>query len=235
MFAEFVPKHLEKAIDLARHIATFGHLEFSSSHIRMRITDPAKILHLDLILVPDILKCDADLTFGVNLQMFYKLLKSLDNEQSVEIEADESTMKINQGSRFHTLISQDVTSQTPELHDFSGPQIILPTKLFQRYIRAIGNIAPAFEMHYVPNSDTLFLESVNSMYRTLFSLDTGISPNDGAEEYRRNFMVKFVETAINPSLADKITLTLQDSLLVQYNVDDKLSVVVTIAGYVEGK
>lgn len=232
MFAEFVPKHLEKAVDLARHIATFGQLEFTACHVRMRITDPAKVVHMDLILIPDTYKCDSEMRFGINLQMFHKLLKSLDNNESVEIEADESTMKINQGSKFYTLMSQDIPFGVPEILDFTGPRIKLPTKLFQRYIRAIGNIAPAFDMNYVPKSDTLFLESINSMYRTLLSIDTGVTPNDDAEEYKKSFMVKFVEMAINPSLGDYIDLTMGDSLMVTYDLP-KMSVLVTVSGYTD--
>jgi hypothetical protein len=231
---EFVPKHLEKAIDLARHIATFGQFEFEPNYIRMRITDPGKAVHLDLILTPDTMKVDKLFNFGINLQMFYKLLKTLDNDQSVEIEADESVMKINQGSHYHTLISQDIPLLRPEILDFTGPKITLPTKLFQRYIRALGNVAPAIEINYVPKSDTLFLESVNSMYRTLFSVDTGVTPNDYlTEEYRRTFMAKFLEMAINPSLSDKIELTFGESLMVGYE-QKNLSVLVTVTGYTEG-
>lgn len=231
--AEFIPKHLEKALDLARHIATFGQLEFSSSHIRMRITDPSKVVHLDMILIPETYKCESDFTFGVNLQMFYKIIKSLHNDESVEIESDETAMKINQCQHYHTLITQDVPFGSPQILDFTGPRVSLPTKLFQRYVRALGNIAPAVEMNYVPKSDTLFLESVNSMYRTLFSIDTGVTPNDHVEEeYRRAFMIKFLEMGINPSLADKIDLTFGDSLMISYE-NERLSTIVTIAGYTE--
>lgn len=230
--AEFAPKHLEKAVDLARHIATFGRLEFSASYIRMRITDPAKVVHMDMILTPTTYLCQGEFTFGINIQMFYKLLKSLDANEAVEIESDESVMKINQGSRYHTLISQDVPFGIPEMTDFTGPKILLPTKMLQRYVRAIGNIAPAFELHYAPLSDTLFMESVNSIYRTLFSIDTGVSPNDGEEEYRKMFMVKFVEMALSPALGEEVALTLGDVLTVGYEVD-KLSVLVTVASYTE--
>lgn len=230
--AEFVPKHLEKALDMARHIATFGHLEFAAGTIRLQITDPAKVVHMDMVLVPDIYKFEKDIRFGINLQMFYKLFKTLDADQAVEIEADETVMKINQGSRYHTLIHQDIPFPIPELIEFSGPKIVLPTKLFQKYIRAIGNIAPAFEMTYSPTSDVLQVESVNSIYRTLFSIDTGVCPTDSTEEYRKNFMVKFVEMAINPSLADKIELTLGEQLVLGY-IKEKLNVIVVVSSYTE--
>lgn len=230
--AEFIPAHLEKAVDLARHIATFGHLEFSPAYIRLRIVDPGKVVHFDMILTPDTYKCDEEFTFGINLQMFYKLLKSLRNDESVEIESDESVMKINQCSHFHTLIRQDIPSASPQIVDFTGPKVTLPSKLLQKYVRALGNIAPAVEIHYAPEADTLFLESVNSMYRTLFSIDTGITPNEGAEEYRRQFMVKFLEMAINPSLADSVNLTFGESLMLTYE-NERLSVLVTIAGYTD--
>lgn len=230
---EFTPKHLEKAIDLARNIATFAQLEFGAC-VRLRIMDPAKVLHVDLLLTPSIYKCEADFTFGINLQMFYKLLRSLHNDQPLEIEADESIMKINQCQHYHTLVSQDVPFPTPEIIDFTGPRVRLPTKLLQKYVRALGNIAPCLEIHYVPQSDTLFLESVNSMYRTLFSIDTGITPNDYLEEeYRKQFIIKFVDMAINPSLADSVELTFGDSLMLTYTQPD-LSVLVTVAAYTEG-
>lgn len=231
--AEFVPAHLEKAVDMARHIATFGHLEFSAAHIRMRIVDPGKVVHFDMILTPDTYKCDGEFVFGVNLQMFYKLLKSLRNDESLEIEADESIMKINQISHYHTLVRQGIPIPTPEIIDFTGPKVTIPTKLLQKYIRALGNIAPAVNVNYVPTADTVFLESVNSMYRTLFSIDTGITPNVGEEEYQKQFMVKFLEMGINPSLADSVHLTFGDSLMINYE-NEKLSVLVVIAGYTEG-
>lgn len=230
--AEFVPKHLEKALDLARHIATFGQIEFGASYLRLRITDPSKVVHLDMILTPETYKCDGEFSFGVNLQMLYKLFKSLHNDDSVEIECDGSAMKINQCQHYHTLINQDVPFGKPEIMDFTGPKVELPTKLFQRYIRALGNIAPAVEINYVPSADTLFLESVNSMYRTLFSLDTGVTPNEGSEEYRKTFMIKFLEMAINPSLTDKIGITFGDSLMIGYETD-RISLIVTVAGYTD--
>jgi hypothetical protein len=45
-------------------------------------------------------------------------------------------------------------------------------------------------------------------------------------------MVKFVEMAINPSLADKIELTLGEQLIVGY-IKDKLNVIVVVSGYTE--
>ena len=107
VIAEFTPRHLEKALDLARHVATFGCFEFTvEGMIRLRVTDPAKVVHLDLQLIPDIYKIDQEFRFGVHLNMFYRMLKSLDNERTVEIEADESYMKINQSEHHHTLVAQ---------------------------------------------------------------------------------------------------------------------------------
>lgn len=229
---EFTPKHLEKAIDLARNVATFAQLEFGAC-VRMRIMDPAKVLHMDMILSPAVYKCEADFTFGINLHMFYKLLKSLHNDQDLEIEVDDTIMKMNQCQHYHTLVSQEVPFPTPELIDFRGYKVKLPTKLLQKYVRLLGNIAPVLELHYVPSSDTLFLESVNSMYRTLFSIDTGVSPNKGEEEYRKQFIIKFVDMAINPSLADSVELTFGDSLLIAYTQPD-LEVLVTVAAHTEG-
>lgn len=231
--AEFAPKNLEKAIDMARHIATFGHLIFSPSHIQVQITDPAKVLHLDMILVPDVYKVEKGVQFGVNLQMLYKLIRSLDGDDVAEIEADECVMKIAQGSKLHTLIHQDIHFPVPDIISFTGPKVTLPTKLFQKYIRAIGNIAPAFELHYSPRDDLLSMESVNSMYRTRFSLDTGVTPNaDADDEYRKNFLVKFVELAINPALSDKIELTMGETLVIGYE-KETLTVLVTIAAYTD--
>lgn len=229
---EFVPAHLEKAIDLARQIATFANLEFSGSCLRMRIVDPGKAVHMDMILTPDTYKCEEDFVFGINLQMFYKLLRSLDNNQSIEIETDGTIMKLDQCSHHHTLVHQEIKINTPEILQFAGPKIVLPTKLLQKYIRVLGNIAPALEMHYCPSADALFLESVNSMYRTLFSIDTGISPNEGDEEYRKQFMIKFVEMGIHTGLADTVSLTLGEQLLIDYH-KEKLSVLITIASYTE--
>ena len=232
-YVEFVPKHLEKAIDLARSIATFGQLEFGAC-VRMRITDPVKVLHMDLILTPDVYKNEGHFSFGVNLQMFYKLLKSLNNNEPVEIEADESIMKINQCQHYHTLVNQDVPFPSLSVEECTGPKLTLGTKQFQRYIRALGNVAPIVELHYTPSSNVLFMESVNSMYRTLFSIDTTASPNDYlVEEYRKQFILKFLDTAINPALADKVQLTLGDSLVIHYD-NPNLSVLVVQAAYMEG-
>jgi Proliferating cell nuclear antigen, N-terminal domain len=230
---EFIPKHLEKAIDVARSVATFAQLEFGAC-LRLRITDPVKVLYMDIILTPDVYKCESDFTFGINLHMFYKLLKTLDNNESIEIEADESIMKLNQCQHYHTLVSQDVPLATPSIADLTGPKLILGTKMLQRYIRALGNVAPVVEMNYVPLSNVLFLESVNSMYRTLFSVDTTACPNDGEEEYRKQFIIKFLDTVINPSLADKVELCLSDSLVLQYAPDPSLSVLIVQAAYTEG-
>lgn len=232
--ATLVPKHLEKAIDLARNVATFGQLEFTASFVRMRITDPVKVLHLDLLITPDMYKCDTEFAFGINLQMLHKLFKSLDNNEEVQIEADETVMKIHQGLHYHTLLNQPLQTPVPSVEPVVGPKLVLGTKMFQRYIRALGNAAPVVELHYDPNSNVLFLESVSSMYRTLFSVDTTSSPNDPATgEYRKQFIIRFLDSAINASLADQIELTLGDSLQLYYNRTN-VQVWVTQATYTEG-
>jgi hypothetical protein len=232
VIAEFVPKRLEKALDLARHIATFAKLEFKAGFIQMRLMDPSKIIHMDMILVPETYKCDAEFDFGVNLQMFYKLFRSMDNNESVEIEADESVLKLNQTVNHHTLINQDVPFGTPATINFSGQCVTVSSKLLQRYVRALANVAPSVEVHYCPNEDTLFLQSVNSMYRTLFAVDTRATPNEG-EEYRKEFMVKFLETVINPSLSDDINLTFGDNLQIDYRPSEELSIVLVVSSYTE--
>lgn len=231
--AEFTPFHLEKAVDMARHIATFARLEFSATYIRMRIVDPAKVVHLDMILTPTTYKCDGEFNFGINLQMFYKLFRSLNNNETVEIEVDDNVMKINQVVHYHYLVSHDIPVGQPEILDFTGPKVRLPTKTLQKYIRALGNIAPAVELHYVPASDTLFLESVNSMYRTLFSVDTSATPNS-AEEYRAQFMIKFLEMGISTGLAETLDLTMGEKVVTLFYDLSHFSVLVTVAAYTEG-
>jgi hypothetical protein len=233
VIAQFVPKHFEKAIDLARSVATFGQLEFGLSSIRLRVTDPVKVLHVDLELTPTAYRAETEFVFGVNLQMFYKLLKSLDNNDAVEIEADETAMKINQCQHYHTLIAQPLDLALATIEPLAGTKITLATKLFQRYIRALHNAAPVVELHYVPASSVLFLESVSSMYRTLFSMDTTSAETEGGEEYRKSFILKFLDTAINPSLSDKVELTLGPALSLTYTTTN-MTVTVTQAGYTEG-
>lgn len=233
--AQFVPGKLENAIDMARSIATFGHFRFSPSFVRMTIMDPAKVVYMDMILLPTTYRCEVDFHFGINLQMFYKLLRTLHNTDEVEIEADESIMKINQCTHFHTLINQDVPLSNMDMINFAGPKITLPTKLLQKYIRALHNVAAYAELNYVPQSDTLFLESVNSMYRTLFSIDTGITPNDDIqEEYRQQFVLKFLDAAIMPSLKDNIDITFADGALVLSYEHNYLNTLVVVASHTEG-
>jgi hypothetical protein len=230
--AEFLPKQFEKAIDLARNVATFGQLEFSSHCLRLRITDPMKVLHMDLILTPDVYKCEAEFVFGINLQMFYKLLKSLDNTEEIQIEADDAVMKINQCQHHHTLINQETQAPLAVLDAMCGHQITLGTKMLQRYIRALANASPVVELHYVPASDCLFLESVSSMYRTLFSLDAPSSTDD-QEEYRKQYILKFLDTAISPALSDKVELTLGNALMIHDSMPS-LDVWIAQAAYTEG-
>jgi len=237
VIAEFTPRHLEKALDLARHVATFGCFEFTvEGMIRLRVTDPAKVVHLDLQLIPDIYKIDQEFCFGVHLNMFYRMFKSLDNERTVEIEADESYMKINQSEHHHTLVAQKVPFVIAHTAFVEGPMIRVASKLFQRYIRTLSNVAAHVELNYVPASDTLFLESVNSMYRTLFSMDTSQSPNEQlSEEYKKRFMLKFLEVAINPSLSDTVALVLgEDALRVHYEQPNLLVDAAIAVAYTEG-
>lgn len=232
--ANFVPGKLENAIDLARNIATFGHFEFSPAYIRMRILDPAKVVFMDLILTPTTYRCEVDFTFGVNLHMFYKLLRTLHNDDEVEIEADESILKINQCMHFHTLVNQEIPLPPIKMIDFSGPKVTLPTKLLQKYVRALANVAAIAEINYVPQADTLFLESVNSMYRTLFSIDTGVTPNnDVQDEYRQQFVLKFLDSAILPSLKDRVDLTFSSALTLAYE-HSYLNVMVVVSPHTEG-
>jgi hypothetical protein len=190
------------------------------------------VVYFDLILLPDTYKCDGEFSFGIHLNMFYKIFKSLQNDVSVEIEADESIMKINQCQHYHTLVSQEVPPLEAEVTLSQGVGVEVSSKMFQKYIRALGNIAPAVEINHVPGADVLFLESVNSMYRTLFSIDTSTSPSSG-EEYKKQFMIKFLEMVINPSLSDKMLLILGDSLHIHYH-QTNLTVDLLVAAYTEG-
>lgn len=234
--AEFVPKHLEKAVDLARNIATFAYLEFATGNMRMRLVDPGKVVFMDMIIVPEIYKCDEDFKFGVNLQMLFKLLRSLDNNETIEIEADAHYMKIIQLGHIHTLVSQELPlPETYQITDFTGSRIQVNTKTFQRYLRALGAVANVVDLHYVPASDTLFLESVNSLYRTMFAINTSATQNEGEEEYRKSFMVKFLEMAIHPGLATNANIVLGQNALVMEYFDEGscFTTIVTVAGYTE--
>lgn len=232
--ANFVPGKLANAIDLARNIATFGHFEFSPAYIRMRILDPAKVVFMDMILTPTTYRCEVDFTFGINLHMFYKLLRTLYNDDEVEIEADESILKIHQHAHYHTLVNQEIPFPSVKMIDFTGPKITLPTKLLQKYVRALANVAAIAEINYVPQADTLFLESVNSMYRTLFSIDTGVTPNNESdEEYRQQFVLKFLDSAVMPSLKESVDMTFSSALTLTYE-QTYLNVVVVISPHVEG-
>lgn len=234
-FVEFTPRHLEKALDVARGIATFGSIEFTADGIlRMRVMDPAKVIYMDFYLAPETYKCDEEFSFGVHLGMFYKLIRSLNNDHSVEIEVDENIMKINQLEHYHQLVSQEIPMKVPVLVYTPGPSVKVSTKTFQKYTRALANIAPAVEFNYVPHANTLFMEAVNSMYRTLYSIDTSETlNNEEGEEYRKRFMIKFVETAINPGLGDDITLYFGDSLRIHYT-QPNLQADLTISAYTEG-
>lgn len=234
--AEFVPKHLEKAVDLARNIATFAYLEFTAGNMRMRLVDPGKVVFMDMIFVPDIYKCDEDFKFGINLQMFFKLLRSLDNNETVEIEADAHYMKIIQLGHVHTLVSQELPlPETYQITDFRGYKVQVNTKTFQRYLRALGAVANVAELHYVPASDTLFMESVNSLYRTTFAMDTSATQNQGEDEYRKSFMVKFLEMAIHPGLATNAHLVFgENAVVVEYFHEEScFNTILTVAGYTE--
>jgi hypothetical protein len=196
--------------------------------MRLRVVDPAKIVAMDLILVCDKYKGDSEFKFGSSLQMFYKILKSLDNEESLAIESDGSYMKIDQTTRYHTMTCQDIPPIPVVDNCFDGSKILVGTKMFQKYLRAIGNVAPSFELNYVPSSGTLFIESVNSMYRTMFAIEPSSIPNDDSPEYRKAFMVRFVDMALNPSLSDKVEITLGDHLNFLYDLTN-MSVIVTVA------
>lgn len=231
MNAEFVPGHFEKALDMARHIATFGRFEFMADAITLRILDPAKVVYFNLALRPETYKIDKECAFGVHLGMFYKLMRSLNNDESVEVECDGDVMKINQGSRYHTLLAQDIPMEVPTMNAEVVPTVMLSTKLLQKYIRALANIAPAVELNYVPTSDTLFLESVNSMYRTLLAMETGTTPNEG-EEYRKQFMLAFLEKAVNPSLSSYVYMHFGNTLRLQYDLQT-LVVDVHVSAYTD--
>ena len=236
VIAEFVPRHLEKALDVARHIATFARLEFTANNlIRMRLIDPAKVVYMDIALYPEQYKSDAEFDFGVNLNMLYKLMRSLDNDQSVEIEADESIMKITQLETQHTIVSQVTPTMVPSVPLTTGSTVKVPTKLFQKYIRALSLIAPAVEINYVPQADVMFLEAVNSMYRTMFSISTNESPSPDTEteEYRKRFMLKFIEAVINPGLGDFVKMGFGDSLYIAYK-QPNIDVEVLVSAYTEG-
>jgi hypothetical protein len=78
--AEFVPRHLEKALDLARHVATFGRMEFTAGGIKLRVIDPAKVIYVDLDMRPTHTSVIRSLVLG-SIWMLDKLFRSLDNNE----------------------------------------------------------------------------------------------------------------------------------------------------------
>lgn len=233
-FAEFTPKHFEKALDIARHIGSYAKLHFATDFLRMTVIDPAKAMYMDTHLIPTTYKTDKELAFGVNLNMMYKLIKSLDNNLPVEIEANEEKMTITQIGHRHELTNQTLQYDVPEMKTTIGPLIKLDTKTFQKYVRTLSNVSPIFEVAYDSTADILFLESVNSMYRTVFAINTEDSKNEAwPEAYKKQFMTKFVEAAINPSLGDTIQLEMGEFLQIRYEKEG-LHVALTIANYTEG-
>jgi hypothetical protein len=234
-FVEFIPRHFEKALDMARAISTFANLEFTSlGMLRLRVIDPAKVIYMDFFLGPEIYKCDREFSFGLNLNMFYKLIKSLDSDTPVEMDVTDNMMKIDQSHHFHTLVSQEIPYRIPNVSIPEGALVKVSTKTFQKHIRSMSHIAPAVEISYDPNSDSLFLEGVNSMYRTLYCLNTEDTPNPGAPEYKKRFQVKFVDMATYPGLGDMVTLILgDDALRLHYN-QGAMQVNIVVSAYTEG-
>lgn len=233
-FAEFTPKHFEKALDIARHIGSYAKLHFTADFVRMTVIDPAKAMYMDTHLIPTTYKTDKDLAFGINLNMMYKLIKSLDNNLPVEIEASDDKMTITQIGHRHEFANQTLQYDVPEMKTTIGPLIKLDTKTLQKYIRTLSNVSPIFEIAYDSSADILFLESVNSMYRTVFAINTENSKNEAwPQPYKKQFMTKFVEASINPSLGDTIQLELGEFLQVRYEKEG-LHVALTIANYTEG-
>lgn len=234
-FVEFVPRHFEKALDMARSIATFGCLEFTSvGMMRLRVIDPAKVIYMDFYLAPEIYKCDEEFAFGLNLNMFYKLIKSLDNDVPVEMEVTNTIMKIDQAHHFHTMVNQEIPFRVPDISIPDGQLVKVPTKLFQKYMRALSHIAPAVELSYDPNSDSLFVEGVNSMYRTLFCLNTAETPNPSTQEYKKRFQIKFLDMALNAGLGDILTLILGEDALRLHYTQSNIQVDVVVSAYTEG-
>lgn len=234
VFAEFVPKHFEKALDIARHVGSYARLEFRPENMRLCVMDPAKAVYMDTYLFPQTYKIDKEFCFGINLNMMYKLIKSLDNNIPIEIEANEEKVVLTQIGHRHEFGNQTLQYDVPEMKNVVGPVIRLDTKSFQKHVRALSNVSPVFELSYDPASDSMFMESVNSIYKTTFAVDTSDSNNEAwPEPYKNQFLVKLVETVINPSLGDKIWLELGEFLMVRYEKEG-VHVGIIIANYTEG-
>lgn len=231
-FVEFTPKHFEKALDIARHLASYAKLDFTADCVRMTAMDPAKAMYMETCLFPTTYKTDKLFAFGINLNMMYKLIRSLDNNMPVEIEATPEKMAITQIGHRHELSNQTLQYDVPKIEPGTGPVVKLVTKDFQKYMRTLGNVSPIFEISYDSASGSLFLESVNSMYRTLFSVAVG--DNEAwPEPYKQQFVTKFVDSAINPSLGDEFSLELGTFLQVRYEKDGVYANI-TISNYTEG-
>lgn len=233
VYAEFTPKHFEKALDIARHLASFAKLDFSAEHVRLTVIDPAKVMYMDTYLFPTTYKIDMELAFGINLNMMYKLIRSLDNNLPIEMEVSTDKMIITQIGHRHELSNQTLQYELPQMKSIVGPVVKLDTKTFQKYIRTLGNVSPVFEITYDSKDNTLLLESVNSMYRTLFAIVTEDNNEAWPNLYKKQFVAKFVDSAINPSLGDNIWLELGDFMQIRYEKEG-VHVGVTIADYTEG-
>lgn len=232
--AEFTPKHFEKAVDIARHIASYAKLEFTAGAVTMTAIDPAKAVYLHTELVPQIYMTDSDIVFGINLNMFYKLLRSLDNNIPIELDIQDNKMTITQIGHRHEIVNQPTQYDVPSIQQITGPVITLDTKLLQKHVRALSNVSQIIEIGYDQPSSSLFLESYNSLYKTLFAVNIEDSPNEAwPGMYNNKFLVKLIESAINPSMGDKVEIQLGQFIMLRYQ-HEGLFVSVIISNYTEG-
>ena len=241
-FAEFEPAKLEKILDMLRHIASFANLNFQSDgFITMRLVDPAKVLYAELAFTDmGVYKCEREGSFGVHLPFFYKLVKSLQRDQSVYIEVDGDIMQVTQGHSRYS-IQNNQTVKNPAKIDCSGPgdfSAAVPTKVLQRYVRTLGNISPSVRISVDPNADQVLFDAGNSMYQTSMAIkmegdDGGRILVPATKKYTNQFLYKFVELAINPAVDEYVELQLGSNLCISYDTGS-YCLAFAIAPYTEG-
>lgn len=236
-YTEFIPGSLEKVLDTARNVDTFGNLLFTANRsIYLRLVNPAKTLCMDICLTPSLYRCDEDFSFGVHLPTFYKLIKALDKNATMSWELEEDRMTVRQGTTHFTILSQGQLPVLPAISfEIEKPiSFVVNTKTFQRYVKAVGTISPTLRLKC--KGDLLQFEADTSLYQTHMDmpLTHGLIA-DHEEPYEKVFMVKFVEALLNPGIADTMTITLGPTeIALVYNSSEGPMVAGMVMAYTEG-
>lgn len=190
---------LKSVFDVLKDIINDVNFEFDSTGVHVSTLDTAKVTFINMFLHADNFEeyeCKKKITAGMNILNTFKLLKTIGNNDTLEMVIDESmehmdiiieNVQKKSITRFRMKLL-DINEESFNMNDFSfDVTTILPSVNFQRIIRDMSNFSSTVEISRLENK--LILRCAGDFV----DQETEIECSDMVEKkYKNEYSLKYI-------------------------------------------